>query len=879
MAFAQESTRLKTGARGGVGCRVLAALCTAVGLNLLPLPSSAQSASFVVQHSETQSIVYQSQSYRSMLEAVIGMYSYVRQQYAAGSRVAVWYYSHGVSPREIAFRVPPVDPVSYKSTLAFAPGSTPQAACQEIIASHPKAVLKRVYLDAIGTGLGQWVCEVDMAAVPEAECFPNTPCIWQSRLLESCEPTLTKVRNDDRNGQAMCGLFLLSRVSSIDVTPDKPDDECEGNPIVPSSAQKTHNETDYDDGRFLQFARNYGSQRFSPVPGGFSPWSYSYSELLTTAPQEYAGAAVRGDGTVARISSDGFTGAIRPVESDMPYSGNVSLVNGVAVGYTIYSPFAPYVDLYDGSGNLLRRTNADGSYQVLTYSSGLAVYPATAPACVASTATPPARLALQCVTDPFGRQLTFEWNAAGFRSKLIDPAGGVIQFAFDGSTSYYDPAVRGPVGNLTSVTRQDGSVRLYHYNEPANVAGVDQYSMLTGISDQVEDGSFTRYATYKYDAGGLAVSTEHAGGAGRYAVSYAYAGNTFQTTVIRPLGANFVNNYTKVQSAWRKTSTAQPPGSGSLACSDSKSYDTHGNITARINFNGNKTCYAYDVARKLEIKRVEGVDGVVECSTALSSPPAGARVITTEWHPTWPLRTRIAEPNKVTALVYNGQNASCAPGSVLVDGKPAAVVCSRTEQATTDDTGATGFGAGLDGPARTWAYTYAAYGRVLTATDPNGKTAITTYYPDDDPNLGRRGNVATRTNAAGHVTRYTAYNLHGQPTQIIDANGLVTEFAYDARMRLTSRKVGGQLTTLTYTPFGKLKTMTLPDGSGLTHTYDAAQRLVAVRDHKLNRVEYTLDAMGNSIVERASDPNGVLEKNVQRTIDVLNRVQQVVGLQ
>ncbi len=203
MVCAQESTRLKSGARGAVGGRLLAALCTAVGLSMLPLPSSAQSASFIVQNTETQNILYQSQSYRSMLEAVIGMYSYVRQQYAAGSRVAVWYYSHGASPREIAFRVPPVNPVSYRSTLAFAPGATPQAACQGIIASNPKAVLRRVYLDAIGTGLGQWVCEVDMAAVPEADCFPNTSCVWLSRLVESCEPTLTKVRNDDRNGQAI----------------------------------------------------------------------------------------------------------------------------------------------------------------------------------------------------------------------------------------------------------------------------------------------------------------------------------------------------------------------------------------------------------------------------------------------------------------------------------------------------------------------------------------------------------------------------------------------------------------------------------------------------------------------------------------------------
>ena len=116
----------------------------------------------------------------------------------------------------------------------------------------------------------------------------------------------------------------------------------------------------------------------------------------------------------------------------------------------------------------------------------------------------------------------------------------------------------------------------------------------------------------------------------------------------------------------------------------------------------------------------------------------------------------------------------------------------EVEQATTDATGALGFGAGLTGTARTWTYTYTTYGRVLTATDPNGKTTTTSYYPDDDPDMGRRGNVATITNAANHVTRITAYNLHGQPTQIVDPNGLVTDLTYDLRLRLTSRKVGSR---------------------------------------------------------------------------------------
>jgi len=836
---------------------------------------------------ENNLLLYQSASYRTMFEAVAAMYGYVRQQWPAGSLFAVWYYG-AISdslPRLIAYRVRPELPKIYGANYygqidPNMQGSTPQEACHAwavYLTGHPEFLKPLIYYPS-GNGRGVYRCEW-FGTVPEADC---TPCGLAWNLDIKCDAPRTKSRNDDPNGEYVCGFNYYAQVTSKDTTPEKPDECPEGNPIVPGSAQKTHYEVDYDDGRFLKFSRSYGSQRFGPVVGGFTPWSWSYASGLTSAPGELAGASYRDDGTVARIYSDRSTGAIAPTAADMPYKGQVTLTNGLVSGYTLYSPFEPYVEQFDSEGRLLRRINADGSYQALTYSVtnfGYGRYPTEAPVCALQTQVP-AMSALQCVTDPFGRQLTLDYTLSGLRSRLIDPAGGVVQYAYDEPTSYYNPTLRGPFGNLTSVRRQDGTVRQYHYNEPENTEGVDQSTMMTGISDQAEDGTMRRFGIYKYDAGGQAILSEHSGGADRHIVTYQHTGDTsLQSTVTRPLGASFTHSYTKVQGSWRKVSTAQPAGAGSLACNDSKTYDPYGNVTSRVDFNGNKTCFVHDSARKLEIKRVEGVDAGVECATALSSPPDGARIIHTQWHPSWPLKTGIAEPKKITTFAYNGQNANCAPSTVLVDGKPPAVICSKTEQATVDASGASGFNAGLEGLPRVWTYTYATYGRVLTATDPNGKTSNTTYYGDDDPDLGRRGNIATVTNAAGHVTRFTAYNLHGQPTRTIDPNGLITDLIYDARMRLTSRKVGSQLMTVTYTPAGKVKTITLPDGSSLTNTYDAAQRVIAVQDHKGNRVDYALDAAGNRIGEQARDPNGALERNIQRSIDVLNRVQQMVGLQ
>jgi len=56
-----------------------------------------------------------------------------------------------------------------------------------------------------------------------------------------------------------------------------------------------------------------------------------------------------------------------------------------------------------------------------------------------------------------------------------------------------------------------------------------------------------------------------------------------------------------------------------------------------------------------------------------------------------------------------------------------------------------------------------------------------------------------------------------------------------------------------------------------------AHRLTQVDDSAGNRVGYTLDAMGNRTAENWKDGGGTLKKTLSRTIDALNRVQQVVG--
>lgn len=57
----------------------------------------------------------------------------------------------------------------------------------------------------------------------------------------------------------------------------------------------------------------------------------------------------------------------------------------------------------------------------------------------------------------------------------------------------------------------------------------------------------------------------------------------------------------------------------------------------------------------------------------------------------------------------------------------------------------------------------------------------------------------------------------------------------------------------------------------------AAHRLTNIKDGAGNTLHYTLDAMGNRIQEDVADPTGQLIKALSRTVDTLNRIQQITG--
>src|SRR5262249_32373289 len=150
------------------------------------------------------------------------------------------------------------------------------------------------------------------------------------------------------------------------------------------------------------------------------------------------------------------------------------------------------------------------------------------------------------------------------------------------------------------------------------------------------------------------------------------------------------------------TRTTQPPASGTVTVSEVRTYDANGNIFTLTDFNGNRTNYTFDLTRNVETQRKEGL-------TSAGANTPQTRTITTEWHPTFRLPTRTAQPLRLTTNVYDLDGGQCGATGAL---------CSRTVQATSDASGALGLSATPIGAPRTWTYTYNSNGRVLTVDGP-----------------------------------------------------------------------------------------------------------------------------------------------------------------
>jgi RHS repeat-associated protein len=438
------------------------------------------------------------------------------------------------------------------------------------------------------------------------------------------------------------------------------------------------------------------------------------------------------------------------------------------------------------------------------------------------------------VTDSFGNALTVTRNSQESIASVSVTGGGTVSYAYDSA------------GRLSTVTNLDSTTLTYTYgNDELPYALTAEY-----------DENNNQYSTWAYNSAGQATSTQEAGGANAQTLAYNSNGSV---TITDALSAVRTFSYSRVGDINKVVSIS---GSQCPTCQESAAttYDAYGWVSSRTDYNGNITCYANDPVRGLELVRVEGFASGSTCPSNLSTYTSASgtlqRKITTVWDSTWREPDSITEPNRATSFTYDSY------GNMLTK--------------TITDTSVT------PNVSRTWTYTYynsGLYGQVQTLTGPRTDitTDVTTYTYYNCTTGGECGQIDTITNGLSQTTTVTSYNVYSEPLTITDANGIVTTLAYDARERLTSRHISTETTGYSYYPTGLLKTVTLPDSSSVTYSYDNAHRLNKITDGPGNYITYTLDAMSNVTGASTYDPSNTLHRKHTRAYNTLSELYQDIN--
>ena len=635
-----------------------------------------------------------------------------------------------------------------------------------------------------------------------------------------------------------------------------------GNPVEASLGVKQQSELLYSDPRrllsfYLQYEQNPLLQGFALLPvftHNFDVRLILPSSVVSVPESSYYGVVRRYKKTAL------FNGADQsPVVADgSSIFTKVTTANGIQWRFVDLNESAIYV--FDATGRLQSKTFASGKSISFNYS---------------ASAEPGYAFAglLKSVTDQYGRALVLSYDASGRLSQFKDPLGQTYAFGYNGSSSNCANC-----GLLTSVTFPNGSQRIYHFNEPTFNLSPDS-SMLTGVTNELG----VRESTFKYNVSGQVVSTERANGVYKY--QFTYAGGNASTSIQTPNGGVYTQQYVSDNGSVWVSSVSQPAGSGCAAASRYLSRDANYNVSSSTNFVGVNTSYSYDLARNLETQRIEAVGTNVQ------------RTISTQWHPDWNLKQRVAAPKLLMTNVYNGQpdptngNAtlSCIPSTtpLLPNGKPLAVLCKTALQATSDETGLQGFSAVVQGLPRTWLYTYDSDGQILTLNGPRSDiTDVTTYtyYPNADtatPKKWNRGDLKSVINAANHVTNFDQYDLNGRLLKVTAATGTIINNTYYPRgwLATSSATASGVTLTTTYDYWltGNIKRRTYASGNYLEYSYDPAQRLSMITDSQNGSIVFTRDAKGNAVSEVWKDLGGTVRRQEVREFDALGRVQKETG--
>ena len=567
------------------------------------------------------------------------------------------------------------------------------------------------------------------------------------------------------------------------------------NPIIPSTGNKIEPEADFVSGGEMPLSLTRVYNHYWSGVGLFGRhWLSTFDYKLTFGNTDVNGCYPRPGGGSCSIWANTTIFAWRP--------------DGRTIKYLRAADGVFYEDKPDPISTITQK--ADGSFMLRNDEDGVESYNSSGYVISIRSDTDVgwdfaySGTYLQRITHSSGRTILLSWTGGQLVS-VTDPAGSSFSYTYTAN------AFGAGLHRLASTRFPDGATYTYHYELPSDP---------TALTGKSINGA--RYSTFTYDAGGYATSSAH-NGLNQHAFSYAPGTDGLLTvTETNPLGK-------KTQYRFRDGKLLSTTGFPSSYCPSTSyseiAYDTHGYPMLKVDFNGNATAYTHNAKGQL-IEKVE----------AYGRPEA--RTTSYRWD-----------------TVGNRLRGWTIAGQMQVD---IHYLGNRPWWISTTDLSPNGIGA-----TRTTGYSYqfhappvgdmqAAFGLLASATMRHPDGSSVTYRFD------ALGNQTSVTDARGQGVSWSNFNGRGQPGRRTNANGSVTDYAYDARGRVTKVHTyvsgGTQDYDTTYNALGMVVATRSPDGQARTYRYGAnADWVNAVEEamqpvpqgNALQGIEYARNAAGD----------------------------------
>jgi RHS repeat-associated protein len=560
----------------------------------------------------------------------------------------------------------------------------------------------------------------------------------------------------------------------------------------------------------------------------------------------------------------------------------------ISAHYAARAPAASWQYTYDGSSNHLKTiTDPDGRVAVTNTYDSLGRL-STQKDGLLKTTTFGYATAQATVTDPRSHTTTITYDTRNRPIQQDDPVGG---------TTYHIYFTYDDCGNQDSVTDRNGNRTDYSY---------DCFGNVTQREESQINAQTPRYTTtWTYDSknnpteivdqrGFVTTNTYHSTSNVLLSTTREIDASTTATTKMEYGDSNNPGLATKII-APRGNTTGTP----NYSYATSLSYDSSGNLTQKIDPDGNKTTFGYDsLGRQTTMVDPDGY--VTGESTSdhtwttaydandrvTSSTDPLSHTASSTYDGAGHVATATDRNGNVTTYAYDDAGRlSTVVQKPDPSGQP---TLTYTTSVARDDNGNATSVTQANGVVTNYAFDALDRMTSMTTHPASGTNLATSYTLDGN------GNTTTRTTADSVVTTY-AYDALSRVTSV-SASGLSTiSYGYDETSLRTSMTDGTGTTTYTYDRLGRLTqaaqpggtvaygydrdsnrtTLSYPGSSTVTYSYSNAGRLASLSDWGSRSTSYTYSAAG--LAKTATLPNGLVTTYSYDRARRLTNLSNVVG--